>query len=44
MTNSASTIDKIFEIFGPFFEQNAKMNFGPTFEKSVNFCRIFKKG
>ena len=32
---TSSAIDKMFEIFGPIFKQNA--NFGPIFEKSVNF-------
>ena len=40
---SSSTIDKMFEIFGPIFEQNANINFEPIFEKSVNFGPIFKK-
>ena len=40
---SSSTIDKIFEIFGPIFEQNANINFEPIFEKSVNFGPIFEK-
>ena len=31
---SPSTIDKMFEIFGPIFEEIA--NFGRIFEKSVN--------
>ena len=34
---SPSTIDKMFEIFGPIFQQNASINFKPIFEKSVNF-------
>ena len=34
---SPSTIDKMLEIFGPIFEQNASINFEPIFEKSVNF-------
>ena len=41
MTSSA--IDKMFEIFGPIFEQNASINFEPIFEKSVNFGPIFEK-
>ena len=38
-----STIDKMFEIFGPIFKQNADINFKPIFEKSVNFGPIFEK-
>ena len=30
---SSSTIGKMFEIFQPIFEQNAKVNFVPIFEK-----------
>ena len=30
---SSSTIDKMFEIFGPIFEQNANTNFEPIFKK-----------
>jgi hypothetical protein len=37
------TIDKMFKIFGPIFEQNANINYEPTFEKSVNFGPIFEK-
>ena len=40
---SPSTIDKMFENFGPIFEQNASINFEPIFEKSVNFGSIFEK-
>ena len=40
---TSSTIDKIFEIFGLIFEQNASINFEPIFEKSVNFGPIFEK-
>jgi len=50
---SSSTFDKMFEIFGPIFKQNANINFEPIFkksvnfgpicERSVNFCRIFGK-
>ena len=40
---SSSTNDKMFEIFGPIFEQNANINFEPIFEKSVNFGPIFEK-
>ena len=38
---TSSAIDKMFEIFGPIFEQNA--NFDPIFEKSANFGPIFEK-
>ena len=38
---TSSAIDKIFEIFGPIFEQNANVNFEPIFEKNVNFGPIF---
>ena len=41
MTSSA--IDKMFENFEPIFEQNAEVNFGPTFVKNVNFGSIFVK-
>ena len=41
---SSSTIDKMFEIFGPIFEQIATINFEPIFEKkSANFDPIFEK-
>ena len=40
---SSSTIDKMFEIFGPIFEQNASINFKPIFEESANFGPIFEK-
>ena len=40
---TSSAIDKIFEIFGPIFEQNANVNFEPIFEQNVNFDPIFKK-
>ena len=40
---SSSTIDRMFEIFGPIFKQNADINFEPIFEKSVNFGPIFEK-
>ena len=40
---SSSTIDKMFEIFGPIFEQNANINFEPIFEQNVNFGPIFEK-
>ena len=41
LTSSAN--DKIFEIFGPVFEQNAITDFEPIFEESVNFGPIFEK-
>ena len=34
---TSSAIDKMFEIFGPIFEQNANVNFEPIFEQNVNF-------
>ena len=34
-------IDKMFEIFGPIFDQNANVNFKPIFEQNVNFGPIF---
>ena len=40
---TSSTIDKMFEIFGPIFEQNANVNFEPIFEQDVNFRPIFEK-
>ena len=40
---SPSIIDKMFEIFGPIFEQMANINFEPFFEKSVNLGPIFEK-
>ena len=40
---TSSAIDKIFEIFGPIFEQNANVNFEPIFEQNVNFGPIFEK-
>ena len=40
---TSSAIDKMFEIFGPIFEQNASINFEPIIEKSVNFGPIFEK-
>ena len=36
-------IDKMFEIFGPIFEQNANVNFESIFEQNVNFGPIFEK-
>ena len=41
MTSSA--IDKMFEIFGPIFEQNVTINFEPIFEPNANFDPIFEK-
>ena len=41
MTSTA--IDKMFEIFGPIFEQNANVNFEPIFEQNVNFGPILYK-
>ena len=32
---TSSAIDKMFEIFGPIFEQNANVNFEPIFEQNV---------
>ena len=40
---TSSTIDKMFEIFGPIFEQNANVNFEPIFEPNVKFGPIFEK-
>ena len=40
---SSSTIDKMFEIFGPIFEQNVTINFEPIFEQNANFGPIFEK-
>ena len=46
---TSSAIDKMFEIFGPIFEQNVTINFelnanfGPIFEKSAYFGPIFEK-
>ena len=46
---TSSVIDKMFEIFGPIFEQNVTINFeqnvncGPIFEKSAYFGPIFEK-
>ena len=36
-------VDKMFEIFGPIFEQNAATNFEPIFEQNANFGPIFEK-
>ena len=41
MTSSA--IDKMFQIFGPIFEQNANVYFEFIFEQNVNFGPIFEK-
>ena len=38
---TSSGIDKMFENFEPIFEQDANVNFGSIFEKSVNFGPIF---
>ena len=35
---TSSAIDKMF---GPIFDQNAKVNFEPIFEKNANFGPIF---
>ena len=40
---TSSTIDKMFEIFGPIFEQNVTINFEPIFEQNANFDPIFEK-
>ena len=40
---TSTAIDKVFEIFGHFFEQNANVNFEPIFEQKVNFSPIFEK-
>ena len=39
---TSSTIDKIFEIFGPIFEQNVIINFEPIFKQNANFGPIFE--
>ena len=39
---SSSTIDKMFEIFGPTFEQNATINFEPILEENANCGPIFE--
>ena len=36
-------IDKMFEIFGPIFEQNVTINFEPIFQQNANFGPIFEK-
>ena len=33
----------MFVIFGPFYEQNANVNFEPIFEQNANFGPIFEK-
>ena len=33
----------MFEIFGPYFEQNVVINFEPIFEQNANFDPIFEK-
>ena len=40
---TSSAIDKMFEIFGPIFEQNVTMNFEPIFEQNANFDPIFEQ-
>ena len=40
---TSSAIDKMFEIFGPIFEQNVTINFEPIFEQNANFGPIFEK-
>ena len=40
---TSSAIDKMFEIFGPIFEQNVTINFEPIFEQNANFDPIFEK-
>ena len=42
---TSSAVDKIFEIFGPIFEQNVTINFEPIFEQNVtiNFEPIFEQ-
>ena len=40
---TSCAIDKMFEIFGPIFEQNANVDFEPIFEQNVNFGPIFEK-
>ena len=41
MTSSA--IDKMFETFGPIFEQNVTINFKSIFEQNANFGPIVEK-
>ena len=40
---TSSAIDKMFEIFGPIFEQNVTINFEPIFEQNAHFSPIFEK-
>ena len=40
---TSSAIDKMFEIFGPIFEQNSTMIFETIFEQNANFGPIFEK-
>ena len=40
---TSSAINKMFEIFGPIFEQNVIINFEPIFEQYANFDTIFEK-
>ena len=40
---TSSAIDKIFEIFGPIFEQKGNVNFEPIYEQNVSFGPIFEK-
>ena len=39
----SSAIDKMFEIFGPIFEQNVIINFEPMFDQNAKFDSIFEK-
>ena len=41
---SPSTNRQNVRNFGPIFEQDASIDFGPIFEKSVNFGPIKKEG
>ena len=40
---TSSAIDKMFDIFGPIFEQNVTINFEPIFKQNANFGPIFEK-
>ena len=40
---TSSAIDKMFEIFGPIFEQNVTIDFEPIFQQNANFGPIFEK-
>jgi len=40
---TSSTVNKMFEIFGPIFKQNVVINFEPIFEQNANFGPIFVK-